>query len=217
LFLLKLIGRSSTSAERENMSASPKRKKAGTGSADGADIVSLSETPPIPEGNYELRIFQSLRRIIRAIEIHSQKLSHDHQITGPQLCCLLAIKQNGALTTTRLAQTVFLSPSTVVGIVDRLEEKGLVFRLRSTKDRRQVQICLTEAGTRLADSAPSPLQETLAGSLQNLPALELVSITLALDKLVSLMEAGGISAAPVLETGSLVAAAGDHNADDTDT
>jgi DNA-binding MarR family transcriptional regulator len=205
------------------MSATPKRKKAGTGSADSTDattparIVSLSETPPIPEGNYELRIFQSLRRIIRAIEIHSQKLSHDHQITGPQLGCLLAIKQHGALTTTRLAQTVFLSPSTVVGIVDRLEEKGLVSRLRSTRDRRQVQICLTEAGNSLADSAPSPLQETLAGSLQNLPALELVSITLALDKLVSLMEAGEISAAPILETGPLVAADGNRNADATNT
>jgi len=205
------------------MSATPKRKKAGTGSADGTDatipasIVSLSETPPIPEGNYELRIFQSLRRIIRAIEIHSQKLSHDHQITGPQLGCLLAIKQHGALTTTRLAHTVFLSPSTVVGIVDRLEEKGLVSRMRSTRDRRQVQICLTEAGNRLAGSVPSPLQETLASSLQNLPALELVSITLALDKLVSLMEAGGISAAPILETGPLVAADSNRNADATNT
>jgi DNA-binding MarR family transcriptional regulator len=205
------------------MSASPRRKKAATGSADGTDastpasIVSLSETPPIPEGNYELRIFQSLRRIIRAIEIHSQKLSHDHQITGPQLGCLLALKQHGALTTTRLAHTVFLSPSTVVGIVDRLEEKGLVSRLRSTTDRRQVQIGLTEAGNQLADNAPSPLQATLAGGLQNLPALELVSITLALDKLVSLMEAGEISAAPILETGPLVAAAGEGNSDITDT
>jgi DNA-binding MarR family transcriptional regulator len=205
------------------MSASPRRKKAATGSADGTDastpasIVSLSETPPIPEGNYELRIFQSLRRIIRAIEIHSQKLSHDHQITGPQLGCLLALKQHGALTTTRLAHTVFLSPSTVVGIVDRLEEKGLVSRLRSTTDRRQVQIGLTEAGNQLADNAPSPLQATLAGGLQNLPALELVSITLALDKLVSLMEAGEISAAPILETGPLVAAAGERNSDITDT
>lgn len=205
------------------MSASSKRKKAGPCSADGTDaaapasVVSLSETPPIPEGNYELRIFQSLRRIIRAIEIHSQKLSHDHQITGPQLGCLLALKQHGGLTATRLAHTVFLSPSTVVGIVDRLEEKALVSRIRNTKDRRQVEICLTDAGTRLAGSVPSPLQETLANNLKGLPSLELVSITLALDKLVSLMEAEGISAAPVLETGSLVAPAGAPNTDTNDT
>lgn len=183
-----------------------------TGAAPPENIVSLNETPPIPEGSYELRILQSLRRIIRAIEIHSQRLSHDHQITGPQLGCLLAIKQEGALTTTCLARTVFLSPSTVVGIVDRLEEKGLLSRMRGTEDRRQVRLHLTEAGKRLADCAPSPLQETLSRNLNTLPALELVSITLALDKLVSLMEADGIPAAPMLETGPLHPSAADHDA-----
>jgi len=167
------------------------------------EIVSLNDLPSIPEGNYELRILQSLRRIIRAIEIHSQHLNHDYQITGPQLGCLLAIKQNGAMTPTRLARSLFLSASTVVGIVDRLEEKGLVARIRSTEDRRQVQICLTEAADKLTESAPSPLQKTLSSSLKNLPPLEQVSITLALDKLVNLMEAGEISAAPILETGPL--------------
>lgn len=168
------------------------------------EIVALNAAPPIPEGNYELRILQSLRRIIRAIEIHSQHLNHVYQITGPQLGCLLAIKQNGSMTSTRLARTLYLSASTVVGIVDRLEEKGLLARIRSTEDRRQVQICLTAAGDLLAESAPSPLQETLSGSLKNLPTLEKVSITLALDKLVNLMEAGEIPAAPILETGPLL-------------
>jgi DNA-binding MarR family transcriptional regulator len=168
------------------------------------ELVAMNAAPPIPEGNYELRILQSLRRIIRAIEIHSQHLSHAYQITGPQLGCLLAIKQNGTMTPTRLARILFLSASTVVGIVDRLEEKGLLARIRSTEDRRQVQICLTAAGDLLAESAPSPLQETLSSSLKNLPPLEQVSITLALDKLVNLMEAGEISAAPILETGPLL-------------
>lgn len=200
-----------------------KRKKSALAAAvndtpaASANLVSLHDAPPIPEGNYELRILQSLRRIIRAIEIHSQKLSHEHQITGPQLGCLLAIKQHGALTTSRLAHTVFLSPSTVVGIVDRLEEKGLVARLRDTRDRRQVHIDLTEAGSRLAEGAPSPLQETLANGLRDLPALELVSITLALDKLVNLMEAGEISAAPILETGPLFAPIDTRKAEITDS
>lgn len=175
------------------------------------DIVSLNDAPPIPGGNYELRILQSLRRIIRAIEIHSQHLNHAYQITGPQLGCLLAIKQNGAMTPTRLARTLYLSASTVVGIVDRLVEKGLLARIRSTEDRRQVQICLTEAGDHLAESAPSPLQETLSSSLKNLPTLEQVSITLALDKLVNLMEAEEISAAPILETGPLHTASDSNN------
>lgn len=176
--------------------------------ADAA--VSLTDPPPIPAGSYELRIMQSLRRIIRAIETHSQTLNQQHQVTGPQLACLLAVSAQGALTTTKLAQTVFLSPSTVVGIVDRLEEKGLVHRERGRADRRQVLITLTETGVLLAKSAPSPLQQTLAAGLKQLPELEQVSITLALEKVVELMNARGIDAAPVLETGPIAPPATDR-------
>lgn len=161
------------------------------------------ETPQVPAGSYELRVLQSLRRIIRAVEIHSKKLAHSHKITGPQLGCLAAIAENGPLTATKLAQAVYLSPSTIVGIVDRLEEKNLVTRQRANRDRRQVQICLTAAGKQLLDRAPSALQETLAEALKGLPELEQVSITLALEKIVDLMEAGKIEASPVLETGPL--------------
>lgn len=167
-----------------------------------AHVICLNQPPPIPAESYELRILQSLRRIIRAIETHSQTLSQQHRITGPQLACLLALRGEGS-TTTKLAQTVYLSPSTVVGIVDRLEDKALVSRQRSSRDRRQVLISLTESGVQLAASAPSPLQQTLAAGLKRLPEAEQVGITLALEKVVELMNARNIDAAPVLETGPI--------------
>ncbi len=170
---------------------------------EGKVLPGSADTPEVPKGSYELRVLQALRRIIRAVEIHSKKLAQSHKTTGPQLGCLSAIKENGPLTTTKLAQAVYLSPSTIVGIVDRLEEKGLVSRQRGSKDRRQVQICLTEAGKRLVESAPSSLQDTLADALKSLPELEQVSITLALEKVVDLMEARKIEASPVLETGPI--------------
>lgn len=162
-----------------------------------------ASTPAVPESSYDLRILQSLRRIIRAVEIHSRKLAQSYQITGPQLGCLLAIRETGPLTTTRLAHQVYLSPSTVVGIVDRLEEKGLIVRQRSRADRRQVRIGMTEEGEKLAASAPSLLQDTLAEALKKLPEQEQVSITLSLEKVVDLMEARQIEASPLLETGSI--------------
>ncbi len=162
--------------------------------------------PQVPKGSYDLRILQALRRIIRAVDIHSHRLSTQYKITGPQLACLLAIQEEGPLSSGKLAQKIYLSPSTVVGIVDRLEEKQLVARQRDTKDRRQVYISITPAGERLIAAAPSLLQETLAHALVELPELEQVSITMALEKLVDLMEARHIGAAPVLETGSLTPA-----------
>lgn len=165
--------------------------------------LNSNDDPQIPKGSYDLRILQALRRIIRAVDIHSHKLSTQYKITGPQLACLMAIKEGDALNSGTLAKNVYLSPSTVVGIVDRLEEKQLVKRNRSSVDRRQVLISITQKGDDLIADAPSLLQDTLANALVELPEIEQVSITMALEKLVDLMEARHIGAAPVLETGSL--------------
>ncbi len=167
------------------------------------NVESGAVPPPIPEASYDLRIFQSLRRIIQSIEIYSHKLTRNYQITGPQLDSLLALHEKGPLTVTALAKQAFLSPSTIVGIVDRLEEKGLLVRNRSAKDRRQVLITISEAGQALTQKAPSRLQATLSHGLNELPEREQISITLALEKLVDLMEARQIEVAPILATGSI--------------
>lgn len=170
--------------------------------ADNAESYAASAA--VPQSNYDLRIIQSLRRIIRAVDLHSRKLSMQHNITGPQLACLLILRDHGPLTASSLARKVYLSPSTIVGILDRLEEKSLVVRKRDSGDRRVVNVAITATGRELVDSAPSPLQETMSRALQDLPEIEQVSMVISLEKIVSLMEAEGIDAAPVLETGSLV-------------
>lgn len=164
----------------------------------------ISNDPEVPKGSYDLRILQALRRIIRAVDIHSHRLFTQHKITGPQLACLLTIKEDGPLTSANLAKKVYLSPSTVVGIIDRMEEKGLVERNRDSRDRRQVYISTTVAGQELIEAAPSLLQDNLSSALMALPEIEQVSITLALEKLVDLMEARDIGAAPLLETGVII-------------
>lgn len=167
---------------------------------DRADLAS----PAVPRTSYDLRVLQSLRRIIRSVALHSRKLSMQHNITGPQLACLLAVNEHGPLTVSSLAREVHLSPSTIVGILDRLEQKVLVLRQRSSQDRRVINIAITTKGRELANSAPSPLQDTLAKALQKLPEIEQASIVLSLEKIVALMEVEGLDAAPVLETGFLI-------------
>jgi DNA-binding MarR family transcriptional regulator len=160
-------------------------------------------SPGVPKTRYDLRILRGLRQIIRAIDIHSRKLAAKHHVTGPQLCCLMTIAENGPTTATAIAQDVYLSASTVVGILDRLQEKGLVQRERDSKDRRLVFVTVTEKGRELVASAPSPLQDKLAEALKDLPELEQTTIALSLDRIVELMEARVLPAAPLLETGSI--------------
>ncbi len=161
------------------------------------------QKPQVAPQNYERRTIQAFRRIIRAIDLHSHKLASRHKITGPQLGCLQAIKDHGPITSARLAQRIFLSPSTIVGIIDRLEEKKLVERSRDRKDRRLIHICITAAGEHLVAEAPSLLQGTLLHALAELPETEQISIALTLEKLVDLIEPGPIDTAPSLATDPL--------------
>ena len=124
----------------------------------------------------------------------------DHEITGPQLLCLVTIADAGSITATEIARRIYVSPSTVIGILDRLEEKGLVARRRDRADRRLVFVSATEKGRALAASAPSPLQDKLVTALQRLPESEQTTIALSLERIVDLMEARGIAAAPILAT-----------------
>jgi len=165
-----------------------------------------------PLQHYDLRILLTLRRIIRAVDIYSRKLKSQHEITGPQLVCLLEIAEQGSMTSSAISKDVHLSASTVVGILDRLEARGLIKRERDTRDRRQVNVTVTEQGRDLAASAPSPLQDKLADALRDLPELEQAAIALSLERIVDLMEARHIEAAPILETGPVPQSSGDINA-----
>lgn len=140
------------------------------------------------EPGFAIWIFRSLRRIMRAVDVHSHRLSAEHKITSPQLLCLRTLVDDGPLTSSALAKLVHLSPSTVVGIVDRLEQKELAVRERSMKDRRQVLIHVTASGIDLVKNVPSPLQHRLAEGLSTLTEDELITIGKSLEQLVELLE-----------------------------
>jgi DNA-binding MarR family transcriptional regulator len=162
--------------------------------------TAIPDIPAVPESRYDLQVFQSMRRIIRAVDIYSRKLKATCRLTAPQLICLLNIVDHKRTTATKIAREVFLTPSTVVGVLDRLEARGLVIRSRDTNDRRVVNVTATETGTQLASSAPSPLQDSLASALARLPVEEQAVIASALNRIVDMMEADRLTAAPILET-----------------
>lgn len=148
----------------------------------------------------EDQIAASLRRIIRAIDLQSRRLFDRHKLTGPQLATLREAARQGRPSTSALARAVHLSQPTVSGILDRLERDGLVERSRASADRRSVVVSVTEAGERVLSEAPSILQDRFRAELARLEDWERHGLLSALERIASMMDAGGIEAAPVLET-----------------
>src|SRR5690606_29512171 len=108
-------------------------------------------------------------------------------LTGPQLVCLRALRRNGPMAPGTLARQISLSPATVTGIVDRLERRGLITRVRCVDDKRRAVLALTPAGQQLLEQAPPPLHGAFAPRLADLPAAEQEEIARVLERVVSLM------------------------------
>jgi DNA-binding MarR family transcriptional regulator len=133
-------------------------------------------------------IMQSLRRIFKAIQDYSHKVSGKFGITGPQLWALKTISQNESLSLSDLSERMYLHPSTITGVIDRLERKGYVTRSRDKVDRRVIYVQLSAEGKRLAKRAPNPAQGKMIYGLKNLKKRELDLIYESVQRLVEIME-----------------------------
>jgi MarR family transcriptional regulator, organic hydroperoxide resistance regulator len=139
-------------------------------------------------------IMQSLRRIFKAIQDYSQEVSHKFGITGPQLWALKTLSTNGSLPLGQLSKMMYLHPSTITGVVDRLEKKGYVVRDRVHKDRRVVMVQLTSKGKKIVSKAPNPIQGKMVYGLNRLQQKNLNSIYGAVEELMEIAEAQNIKA-----------------------
>jgi len=137
-------------------------------------------------------IVNGLRRIVRAIELYSQEVYKSFGLTGPQLWALKTLSRRGTLATSDLAEALAVQPSTLSVLVDRLERRGFVKRLRPREDRRFVEIALTPAGVTLAAHAPEPAQGRLLHGLRRLSPRELRAVRSSVDRLVAMMEASSV-------------------------
>ncbi len=145
----------------------------------------------------------SIRQIIRAIDLHSKKLSKESGLTGPQLILMRAISELGNVTIKELSNHTNMSQATATTILDRLERNGYVQRIRSQKDKRKVHANLTESGQELLAHSPKPLQEHFIHRFQMLEDWEQSLLLSSVQRISSMMNAEGYDVAPMLEIGSI--------------
>lgn len=137
-------------------------------------------------------IMDNLRRVFKAINDRSKLAERTAGVTGPQLWALKVLGERAPLHVSELAVRMFLHPSTVVGILDRLEAKGLALRRRLSRDRRVVNVELTARGRELVLRMPAIAQEMLLNGLQTLPKRDLRTVARGLQIQVRLLGAQGL-------------------------
>lgn len=105
-----------------------------------------------------LEVLALLRTLRRDLVRRSRAELARSGLTAAQLSVISVLGTRGALTLTELSSELELSHSTVSGIVDRLQARGIVQRTPSPTDRRSTRIALTEQAQRhalaLGDGGP---------------------------------------------------------------
>ena len=99
-----------------------------------------------PRVEEAVRAYVKLLRASRAVIMRVEPLLVAHGLTMTQLGVLEAILHKGALTHRELGRKVLTSAGNMTDVVDKLEARGLVRRVRDPADRRLVRVELTEKG-----------------------------------------------------------------------
>jgi len=133
-------------------------------------------------------IIYSIRRLMQAGELYTKELNKIYNVSSAQLNCLLALHENGSLSLSQIAKQILVNSSTVTGIIDRLEQKGLVKRLRISHDRRVITIELTKNGKVLAENAPPPVQQKIIDGLYKLSEDQIDQASAILVKLTDMLD-----------------------------
>ncbi len=104
-------------------------------------------------------------------------------ITGGQAALLHTVRTHPGIGVRELADLEGVSTPAMTAYVDRLQAAGLLARRKSERDRRRVELELTEDGLRLLRSARRRRTAWLAARLRRLSAEELGSVEAALPAL----------------------------------
>jgi MarR family transcriptional regulator, lower aerobic nicotinate degradation pathway regulator len=111
---------------------------------------------------------------------------------------LLGVLRDRRPTMNELARLLGLDKSSVTGLVDRAERRGLVMRVPSAKDRRAVLVSLTDDGRSLVSQAAVSFEADVSALLDRLPPRDRATLSRLISRLLVAQAAGqGIDLFPV--------------------
>jgi DNA-binding MarR family transcriptional regulator len=126
-------------------------------------------------------VVNSLRRLFKGIHEYSKAVQRQAGLSSPQLWALTLLDREPGLSLGELAERMFAHVSTVSGIVDRLDARGVVVRAVDPEDRRGIKLSLTRRGRRVLRRSPPPVQAGLREALEAMSPRRLHALRVSLE------------------------------------
>lgn len=144
-----------------------------------------------------VRAYVKLFRASHAVLARVEPGLAAHGLTPTQLGVLEGLLHKGPMTQRELGRKVLTSPGNMTDVIDKLERRCLVRRMRAPGDRRSVRVELTGQGRALIEAVFPPHAADIAAAMAGLDARELAELGSLLRKLGRSAQAGG-EAAPLV-------------------
>jgi MarR family transcriptional regulator, organic hydroperoxide resistance regulator len=117
-----------------------------------------------------LQFLRTVWQLEHALERASKRMEDALGISGPQRFALRIIGERPGITAGELAAVLHLHPSTVTGIIQRLEGRRLVRRASNVRDGRMAHLHLTAQGSRAnRPSARGTIERAARATLAGCP------------------------------------------------
>jgi DNA-binding MarR family transcriptional regulator len=110
------------------------------------------------------------------------RIAAEHDLSLTQLR-VIAILRDRRVKMSELANYLGLDKSTISGLVDRAEQRGLLRRAPNPADRRAIDVFLTAEGRQLAEVGASSITRSLSPMTGRLTAAETRRLTALLERL----------------------------------
>ena len=138
----------------------------------------ITPNPPAPDTTLD-RIVLELQEMISGLRCAGTGKMVKLGISMTHLHILWLLDHHGDLPMSRLADLLDVSLSNATGLVDRMEERGIVERVRVADDRRVVLVRVAAEGVRVRDEVEAMRQDRLRAVLGRLDPAQLERVLAA--------------------------------------
>lgn len=121
-------------------------------------------------------------KLFKIFEFKKEYQLRSSGLNYSQLHTLEKIYEDGAVKTLDISKALDISPSTLIGVLDELEKRGLIMRERQEKDKRVVLVSATKKGETVVKKHYREDELFLINLLKSLDDSECRTLKQLLDK-----------------------------------